>query len=99
MQNEMKKSSSHIKLLAQFHMKKSYVVTLSCLKKKTKFKNHCLRLNFDGLLETIGVSLVDYAWDMIGGTIMDAKSSKSMAVKLVRFLNNVGVDYSVISTS
>ncbi len=99
MQDEMKKTSSHIKLLAQFHMKESYVVTLSCLKKKTKFRNHCSRLSFDGLLETIGVSLVDCAWDMIEGAIMDAKSSKFMVVKLVRFLNNVGVDCSVINTS
>ncbi len=80
-------------------MKKSYVVTLSCLKKKTKFRNRCSRLSFDGLLETIGVSRVDYTWDMIVGAIMDAKSSKSTAMKLVRFLNNVGVDCNVISKS
>jgi hypothetical protein len=72
MQDEMKKTSSHIELLAQFHMKKSYVVTLSCLKKKTKFRNHCSRLSFDGLLETVGVSLIDYAWDMIVRAIMNA---------------------------
>jgi hypothetical protein len=98
MQDEMKKTSSHIKLLAQFHMKKSYVVTLSCLKKK-KFKSCCSRLIFDGLLETVGVSFVEYAWDMIVGAVMDAKSSKFMAMKLVRFLNNVGVDCNVIRTS
>jgi hypothetical protein len=28
--------------------------------KKTKFRRHCLGLNFDGLLETIGVSPIDH---------------------------------------
>jgi hypothetical protein len=34
MQDEMKRTSSHTELLAQFHMKESYLVTLSCLRKK-----------------------------------------------------------------
>jgi len=46
-------------------MKESYLVKLSCLKKKTKFKRHCSRLSFDGLPETIGVSPIDSAWEMI----------------------------------
>jgi hypothetical protein len=65
------------------------------LRKKTKFR----RLNFDGILEIIRVSLVDYAWEMMVGTTMDVKSSNFVVVKLVRFLNNVGVDCSVVSTS
>jgi hypothetical protein len=80
-------------------MKKSYLVTLSCLRKKTKFKRHCLGLNFDGLPKTIGVSLVDLTWEMIVGTTMDAKSSNFVAMKLIRFLNSVRVDHSVVNTS
>jgi hypothetical protein len=32
MQDKMKRTSSHIEILAQFHMKESYFVTLSCLR-------------------------------------------------------------------
>jgi len=40
------------------------------------------------------------AWEMIVGTTMDAKSSSnSMALKLITFLNNVGVDRNVVNTS
>ncbi len=37
--------------------------------------------------------------EMIIGTTMDAKSSNSMAMKLVRFLNSVGVDHNMAITS
>jgi hypothetical protein len=80
-------------------MKESYVVKLSCLKRKTKFKRHCSRFSFDGLPQTIGVSPIDHAWEMIVGTTMDAKSTNSMVVKLVRFLNSTRVDLIVASTS
>jgi hypothetical protein len=80
-------------------MKESYMVTLSCFRKKTKFRRHCLALSFDGLLETIGASLVDHAWEMIMSTTVDAKSSNFVPMKLVRILNSVGVDYNVASTS
>jgi hypothetical protein len=80
-------------------MKESYMVTLPCLKKKTKFGRHCLGLNFDGLPETIGVSLVDHAWEMIVSTTVDAKSLNFVAMKLMRFLNSAKVDYNVVSTS
>jgi len=56
-------------------------------------------LSFDGLLETIGASLVDHAWEMIMSTTVDAKSSNFVPMKLVRILNSVGVDYNVASTS
>ncbi len=79
-------------------MKESYLVTLSCLRKKTKFRMHCSWLSFDGFLETIRVSPIDYAWEMIVGTTRDAKSSNFVAMKLVMFFNNVGVDHSVAST-
>jgi hypothetical protein len=46
-------------------MKKSYLVKLSCLKKKTKFKRHYSRLSFYGLPETIGVSPINDALEMI----------------------------------
>jgi hypothetical protein len=62
------------------------------LRKKTKFKRHCLGLSFDGLPKIIGVSFVDCAWEMIVGTTMDAKSSNFVAMKLIRFLNSVGVN-------
>ncbi len=73
-------------------------MTLSCLKKKTKFRRHCSRLSFDGLPETIGVSPTQ-CMEMIIGTTMDAKSSNSIAMKLVRFLNSVGVDHNMAITS
>jgi hypothetical protein len=79
-------------------MKESYMVTLSCLRKKTKFRRHCSRLNFDGLPETIGVSLIDHAWEMIVSTTADAKSSNFVAMKLVKFFNSVRVDYNVANT-
>ncbi len=68
-------------------------------RKKIKFRRHCSWLNFDGLLEIIKVSLVDYAWEMMVGTTLDAKSSNFVVVKLIKFLNNVKVDYSVVRTS
>jgi hypothetical protein len=74
-------------------------VTLSCWRKKTKFKRRCSRLNFDGFPKTIGVLLVDRAWEITIGTAMDAKSSNSMAMKLIRFLNSARVDCSVVNTS
>jgi len=37
--------------------------------------------------------------EMIVGTTMDAKSSNFAAMKLIRFLNSVGVDCNVVSTS
>jgi hypothetical protein len=48
--------------------------------------------------QKIGVSLVDHALEMIVGTTMDAKSSNSMAMKLIRFLNSDGVDHNVANT-
>jgi hypothetical protein len=80
-------------------MKKSYMVTLSCLRKKTKFGRHYSGLNFDGLPKTIGVSFVDHAWEMIINTIVDAKSSNFVAMELMRFLNSARVDYNVASIS
>jgi hypothetical protein len=74
-------------------------VALSCLRKKTKFRRRCSRLSFDGLSQTIGVSPIDYAWEMVIGTTMDAKSSNFVLVKLVKFLNTAKVDRSVANTS
>jgi hypothetical protein len=73
-------------------------VTLSCLRKKTKFRKCCLGFNFDRLPETIGVLPIDHAWKMMVGTTMDAKSSNFVALKLVRFLNSAGVDHGVVNT-
>jgi hypothetical protein len=36
--------------------------------------------------------------EMIVGTTMDAKSSNFVAMKLIRFLNSVRVDHSVVNT-
>jgi len=66
---------------------------------KTKFRSCCSRFSFGDLPLIIGIPLIDHAWEMIVSTTMDAKSSNFMTVKLFKFLNNVGVDYNVASTS
>jgi hypothetical protein len=64
MQDEMNKTSSHIKLLDQFHIKQSYLVMLSCFMNKVKFRSLCWGFHFDGLLITGKSSHVDLSkWD------------------------------------
>jgi hypothetical protein len=47
---------------------------------KTKFRRCCSRFSFGGLPETIGVPLIDCAWEMMVNTLMDVKSSNSMTL-------------------
>ncbi len=48
MHDKMNTTSSQIKVLDQFHMNASCMVTLSCLKYSTKFERHCFSVNLHG---------------------------------------------------
>jgi hypothetical protein len=52
MQDESNKTSSHIELLDQFHIKESYLVMMSCFMNKIKFRSLCQGFSFDGLVVT-----------------------------------------------
>jgi len=74
MQDEINKTSSHIELLDQFHIKKSYLVMLSCFMNKIKFRSLCQRFSFDGLVVTKQPSRATLTYEMMVSTIRDANS-------------------------
>ncbi len=85
MHDKMNTTSSQIKVLDQFQMNASCMVTLSCLKYSTKFERHCFSVNLHGRLESLQTSLVNLAWLMIFGTTSVANSWNLAKVSLSRF--------------
>jgi hypothetical protein len=53
MHDAMNITSSHNANFDQFHIKATYIITLSCFIWRMKFER-CLGINFDDLLDTIG---------------------------------------------
>ncbi len=80
-------SLSFIALLFQFHMKASYLVTLSRFMNKMKLNKCCFKANLDGRPIVWCGSLVDLAWLIMVGTTSCTNSSNSPKVNLVRHLN------------
>jgi len=91
MQDAINMSSSFIALLLQFHMKASYLVTLSCFMNKMKLSKCCSKANLDGPPTMRCGSLVDLAWLIMVGITSCVNSSNSPKVKLVRYLKKLGV--------
>ncbi len=92
-------SSSFIALLFQFHMKASYLITLSCLKNMMKLNKCCSRANLDGHPKVQCGSLVDLARLIMVGTTSCTKFSNSPKLKLVKYLNKFNVAYLVVRMS
>jgi hypothetical protein len=80
----------HTELLDQFHMKALYIITLPCIMNKIKFRKYYLGVNFNSFLDIRKVSLVNLTWEMIG-IKKNINTSKLIKMKLINFLNNVGV--------
>jgi len=90
--------SSFIALLFQFHMKASYLITLSCFKNMMKL-NKCSRANLDGHPKVQCGSLVDLARLVMVGTTSCTNFSNSPKLKLVKYLNKFNVAYMVVRMS
>ncbi len=86
MQNSINISLLFIAFLLQFHMKASYLVTLSCFMNKMKPSKCCSKANLDGHPTVWCGSLVDLAWLIMVGTTSWTNFSNSPKVKLVRNL-------------
>jgi len=76
-------TSSHTELLDQFHIKKLYLVKLSCLTKEIKLRSYCQRFSFDSLPITRESSPIKLTCEMMVGTTKDASSSNLMVIKFV----------------
>jgi len=92
-------SSSFIALLFQFHMKASYLITLSCFKNMMKLNKCCSRANLDGHPKVQCGSLVELAWVIMVGTTSCTNFSNSPKLKLMKYWNKSSVAYMVIRMS